>query len=54
MTTDISTAAAVAADLLEQLPAGRVLFGRSSDPGRRIWNGAVKHVPALRVPGITG
>ena len=47
MAADISVTSAVAADLLKQLPSGRVLYGGADD--RRIWNGAVKRFPALIV-----
>src|SRR5258705_4129855 len=47
MAADISVTSAVAADLLKQLPAGRVLYGGADD--RRIWNGAVNRLPALIV-----
>jgi FAD binding domain/Berberine and berberine like len=47
MAADISVTSAVAADLLKQLPAGRVLYGGADD--RRIWNGAVNRLPALVV-----
>jgi FAD/FMN-containing dehydrogenase len=49
MTTDTAAASAVARELHGQLPAGRVLSGRSCEQSRRIWNGAVDHVPAVMV-----
>jgi FAD/FMN-containing dehydrogenase len=52
MTTDASTtsaAAAVAAELHRRLPPGRILVGRAYEQGRRIWNGAIDHAPALIV-----
>jgi hypothetical protein len=48
MTTNISTAKALAAELDERCP-GCVLSGPDYDRSRRIWNGAVDHVPALIV-----
>jgi FAD/FMN-containing dehydrogenase len=52
MTTRPSTtsaSAAVAAELTRRLPGGRVLGRTAYDQSRRIWNGAVDHVPALIV-----
>lgn len=49
MSTCTSAAAAVAAELDRRLPAGRVLTGAAYDQGRRIWNGAIDHAPALIV-----
>src|SRR5271155_3010933 len=48
MTTGISTARALAAELDQRCP-GCVLSGPDYDRTRRIWNGAVDHVPALIV-----
>lgn len=44
-----TSAAAVAAELDHRLPTGRVLTGAAYDQGRRIWNGAIGHAPALIV-----
>ncbi|WAC92345.1 FAD-binding oxidoreductase [Mycobacterium sp. Aquia_213] len=57
MSTGFSTtsaAAAVAAELNHRLPGGRVLTGPAYDHGRRIWNGAIDHVPAVIVRPHTG
>jgi FAD/FMN-containing dehydrogenase len=47
MATAVSVTSAVAADLLKHLPVSRILYG-GADEGR-LWNGAVKRVPALIV-----
>ena len=47
MATAVSITSAVAADLLKHLPVSRILYG-GADEGR-LWNGAVKRVPALIV-----
>src|ERR1700735_1816480 len=48
MTTRTSPARALAAELDQRCP-GCVLSGPDYDRSRRIWNGAVDHVPALIV-----
>lgn len=49
MTTHTSTVAALSHDLQRRLPPGRLLTAAGRDRARRIWNGAVKHAPALIV-----
>jgi FAD binding domain len=49
MTTGTSTARALAAELDQRLPPGCLLTGPDYDRGRRVWNGAIDHAPALIV-----